>query len=266
MSKNKLAILLLSLTFTFCFAATAKAIYKSNQYPSIQNEKFAIRALLTLHGAQVTYQATTGNGNYGSLKDLRQAYLIDEVTAAGDKYGYRFTVFKTDYTATTPAKFYVTATPRLYRKSGRRSFYTDESGEMHGADKNGAAATTADPVIDTCFSTNEGCSISNVRWLHSAQITYQATIGNGNYGTFNQLYAAGLISQRLANGSLYGYLFAYTIVDRTNNTAASFKISAVPANYGISGIRSFYMAADGVLRGADKNGAPADENDLPIGE
>ncbi len=267
MSKKILAVFFsLSLMLAFCFAASAKTIYKSNQYPSVQSEKFVVSALLLIQGAQITYYSTSGNGNYGSLNDLRQAELIDSILASEEKYGYRFTVFKTDRTATTPAGFYLTATPRLYRKTGRRSFYIDENGEMRGADKNGGAATPADPIIDTCFSGNEGCAIRDVRTLHSAEITYQAISGNGNSGTLNQLYTAGLINQSLASGSNHGYNFTCTIVNATATTPASFKISAVPINYGVSGIRSFYIDESGVIRGADKNGAPADENDPAIQE
>jgi len=170
---------------------------------------------------------------------------------------------------TMPAAFFVTVTPISYRKTGRRSFFINESGETRGADKNGAAATVTDPIIEICQesgNSNEKCVISDLRTLHSAQITYSQTIGNGNYGTFSQLYESSLINQSLVSGFFHGYIFTCTIVARTNNTPASFKISAVPANYGASGIRSFFVDEVGVLRGADKNGAPANEDDPPIQE
>lgn len=265
MSKKNLTIsFLLSLVFTFCFETSAKTIYKNDQYSFAQNEKFVIRALLLIQSAQSTYQATSGKGNFGSLNDLQQAEFIDSVLATGDKYGYHFTVFKTNFSATMPAKFYVTSIPRRYRKTGRKSFYIDESGELHGADKSGEEATVADTIIDTCFSGNESCTIENLRTLHRAQITYQTSVGNGNFGTLNQLYTAGLINQSLASGFNHGYNFTITTINATPNSPAFFKISAVPQNYGITGIMSFYTALDGILRGADKNGASADDNDPPI--
>ena len=39
------------------------------------------------------------------------------------------------------------ATPQSYRKTGRKSFYIDETGVMRGADKNGVTATNDDPPI-----------------------------------------------------------------------------------------------------------------------
>jgi hypothetical protein len=37
-------------------------------------------------------------------------------------------------------------------------------------------------------------------------------------------------------------------------------------HYGEMGIRSFYIDTSGIVRGADKNGAPADVNDPPVVE
>jgi len=266
MSKKFLAVLCFTM-LAFCFQVSAKTTHKNNRSTYVQNERFAIRALQTLHAAQVTYQATAGNGSYGSFSALRQAQLIDSALSSGFKYGYVFQMFTAAQVGTMPAAFFVTVTPISYRKTGRRSFFINEGGEMRGADKNGAAATATDPTINVCQesgNSNEGCAISDLRTLHSAQITYSQTSGNGNYGTFNQLYELSLINQSLASGSLHGYIFTCTIVARTNNAPAAFKISAVPANYGTSGIRSFYVDEIGVLRGADKNGAPANESDPPI--
>jgi hypothetical protein len=212
----------------------------------------------------VTYQATTGNGNYGTFQNLVQAGLIDSALATGLKYGYSYQVFITNSSPTIPATLRITATPLAYRKTGRRSFFIDESGVLRGADKNGAVATVSDPEIEDECLPYEQCAISDLRALYSAEITYSATKGNGNYGTFTQLYEFGLIRKRLASGFLHGYIFTCTIVPQTNSTPASFKISAVPASYGTSGIRSFFIDESGVLRGADKNGAPANEDDPPI--
>lgn len=265
MSKNEFVVFFsLSLILTFCFAVSAKTIGKSNQYPFVQNEKFVVSALASIYGAQATYQAISTDGNYGSLNELKESGFIDSILASGEKYAYRFTIYKIDRTATVSATFYVTATPRLYRKTGRKSFYIDQTGEVRGADKSGEAATVADPVIDTCFSTNEGCAISDLQVFVGAQATYQSAVGNGNYGTLSQLYTANLINQRMSSGSNHGYNFVCTIIARTNSTPASFKITAVPTIYGTTGIRSFFIDESGVIRGADKNGAPADENDQPI--
>lgn len=258
MSKKILAIpFIFALLFAFCSEASA--------YPPAQNERFAIRSLRNLHSAQITYFSTTGNGNYGTFQNLIQAELIGSALATGLKYGYSFQIVTTARTSTTPAAFYVSARPLGYRKTGKRSFYIDEAGVLRGADKNGAAATVADPEIQDECVPYEQCAIDNLRRLHGAQTTYAATLGSGNFGSFNQLRAAGLISASLATGSSSGYNYSYLIVDRVPGVSeASFKLWAVPITYGVTGIGSFYIDTSGVLRGADKNGELADENDPPI--
>lgn len=261
--KTFAAVLLFFLSLVSCFEASAKTNHKNRKSPFIQNEKLVIGAMSALHSAQVTYQAINSSGNFGTFADLRQADLIDSAMALGFKYGYVFSITKTDFAPNTTATFYITATPRVYRKTGRKSFYIAVPGELHGADKNGSPANADDPVIELCYQ-NEECAISGLRRIHSAQITYQATVGNGNFGSFNQLYAAGLLNSRLATGYAHGYTFTYLIIARTEISPAAFKIMAVPENYGATGVRSFFIDTSGVLRGADKNGAPADETDPPI--
>ena len=229
-------------------------------------ERHVMRSLRQIQAAQATYQATTGSGSYGSLENLRQAGLIDAALASGDKYGYVFVVT----TAVGPPRSQATATPRVYRKTGTRSFYIDSSDiEIHGGDLNGQPATSAHPIIDDCTSgmiiENERCTIQDMRSLVGAQMTYQATVGNQNYGTFKALYAAGLIRTGLRYAESRGYRYEYLIIDYVPGTQqASFKIWATPFTYGITGIRSFYIDDTGVLRGADRNGAPADHTDPPI--
>jgi hypothetical protein len=48
----------------------------------------------------------------------------------------------------TETQFELMATPTEYGKSGKRSFFMSETGKLRGADKTGAAATLADPVIE----------------------------------------------------------------------------------------------------------------------
>ncbi|MEP6705313.1 MAG: DUF2950 family protein [Acidobacteriota bacterium] len=47
---------------------------------------------------------------------------------------------------------------------------------------------------------------------------------------------------------------------------ASFKIFATPQVYGVTGVKSFFIATDGVIRGADRQGGHADEDDPPINQ
>ena len=231
------------------------------------NERHVIRSLRLLHGAQATYQATVGAGNYGSFQDLRQAGFIDEALASGSKYGFVFAMS----TTTGPATLRINATPARYRKTGIRSFFIDSGGELRGGDRQGQPASSSDPIIDDCTSgtivENERCTIQDLRIVASAQTTYAATLGNGNYGLFPQLYAAGLLRAGLADYSSRGYNYVVQVIDREPGVnEASYKIWAVPHVYGATGVRSFYVDTTAVLRGADKNGGNADQNDPPINE
>ncbi len=45
-------------------------------------------------------------------------------------------------------KYEATATPKTYGKTGRRSFFMDETGEVRGADHKGRPATVEDPTAN----------------------------------------------------------------------------------------------------------------------
>lgn len=217
----------------------------------------------------MTFASTGGTRNFGSLADLRSHGFIDAVLAEGEKYGYLFTVQTTLGSPGTPAEFVVTAVPRLYRRSGIRSFYMDTSGLLRAADRAGALADASDPEVELCplygYYGNEPCSIWIMRWLHGAQMTYATAFGNRNYGTLAELGSVGFISETIADGVYQGYMYRVEKVNRVPwQSEASFKIFATPQVYGTTGTRSFFISTDGVMYGADKNGNPADENDPPL--
>jgi hypothetical protein len=263
MSKKYFALFfVLFLTLTFCPNIFAK-------YPPIQNERLVMNAMRAIYNAQVQYQATFGAGEFGSFIALRQANLIDGQLASGQKYGYYFTLTTTARTATNPARFTLGAVPRAYRKTGKRSFYIDHRCSLRGADKNGGQATVNDPAIEACVpaiaSQNEALVIQAFRDFHSAQMTYQATVGNGIFGTFSQLYQAGLISAGLATGNYRGYTFDCVVtIQPSPYPPVLYSSRAIPANYGETGFRSFYIDQTGILRGADKHGLYADGTEPPI--
>jgi hypothetical protein len=45
-------------------------------------------------------------------------------------------------------KFEISATPKTYGKTGRRSFFVDNTGTVRGADHRGEPANTDDPAIE----------------------------------------------------------------------------------------------------------------------
>ena len=89
------------------------------------NEGSAVSSLRTIHGAQATFQATTGNGQYAGpggggagaitgLGELQTAGLIDATLASGQKSGYAFLMNNFDFTTganPTPATFAASAEP-----------------------------------------------------------------------------------------------------------------------------------------------------------
>jgi hypothetical protein len=230
------------------------------------NEKFALGALQTIQAAEATFYATAGAGNFGSLQQLRSAGYIDAALATGEKYGYRFSLTTSPFIpGQSFPRFQVSAVAARYAKTGRRSFYTDQSGSLHGEDHNGEPATLKDPLITICYG--EASVISSMRALHSAEFTYQSTAGAGlNYGSLTQLSDFGLIDQTLADGEKCGYFFdviTITAVPATG-TPAVFRVRARPWNYPVSGIRSFFIDESGILRGADHGGAFATVNDPPL--
>src|SRR4028118_624505 len=100
------------------------------------NEGSAVSAMRTLHGAQMTYAATSGAGNYAgatsvdvtALTQLGSASLIDSVLASGTKSGYNFQggrVASVSGTSAAPAQFWFSAVPTVtsgVTQTGTRRF------------------------------------------------------------------------------------------------------------------------------------------------
>jgi hypothetical protein len=121
-------------------------------------ERAAIDALKTVADAVEKYRRT-----YTRLPDslaklgppargtanVESAGLLDAAFAAGTKNGYTFRyVIEGASAIGAPAKFEIAATPQTYGRTGRRSFFRDSSGGLHGADRQGAVGSAADPRVD----------------------------------------------------------------------------------------------------------------------
>jgi hypothetical protein len=67
---------------------------------------------------------------------------------------------------------------------------------------------------------------------------------------------AGVVSKDLATGQLDGYTYRYVVVGAsTTGAPAKYELAAIPADYGRTGGRSFFLDSSGVLRAADHKGA-----------
>lgn len=76
-----------------------------------------------------------------------QAAMVNANLAAGKQNGYLFR-YRIDPDANgNDTKFELAATPEKYGANGRRSFFFDSDGKVHGDDKHGAVATPEDPLI-----------------------------------------------------------------------------------------------------------------------
>ncbi len=108
------------------------------------NEGSAQATVRTLTGAEATYQATAGAGNFASLTELLGQGLIDSVlgTTPFQKSGYTYNVAETDRSGSVPASYLSTASTVVasgVTATGTRNFVSDETGVI----AYGAASTTA---------------------------------------------------------------------------------------------------------------------------
>jgi hypothetical protein len=89
--------------------------------------------------AQRQYKEKTGT-TYGSIEQLIETEILskDSVEAAGYKIDLRLTA----------EGFEVTAVPTEYGKTGKLSFFVDQSGVARGADRGGAAASASDQPVN----------------------------------------------------------------------------------------------------------------------
>ena len=121
------------------------------------NEGSAISSMRTLHGAQMTYAATSGNGEYAgtaanagdevALTTLAGVNLIDNVLGGTSttKSGYKFRGARQASSATTPATFFFAANPTSasgLTQTGTRRFGVNTPGVIV-ADATAANLATA---------------------------------------------------------------------------------------------------------------------------
>ena len=112
----------------------AVAVPKLNTAKENANEMVVIREIQTIHQAQTQYQSQFGKFA-ATLNELgpptsggpgpQAADLIPSSLAVGEKDGYIFTL------TATPQGYTVTANPKVYNSTGRRTFFSDQSMTIH---------------------------------------------------------------------------------------------------------------------------------------
>jgi hypothetical protein len=119
--------------------ATAIAV-NVRDAPVLSRESSATYALYEVESAQTTYKIENKKGRYATLEELVAEKLLDK--GFGERADYQIEI------NASGEKFEATATPKEYGKSGRRSFFLDETGTMRAADHKGKPATASDPPVD----------------------------------------------------------------------------------------------------------------------
>jgi len=122
-------------------------------------ERAAIDALKVIADAVENYRhtyarlpdslASLGPAKRGTAASPDAAGLLDADLAAGVRSGYNFRyVIAGASTLGAPAKFALAATPQTYGRTGRRSFFRDVNGGVHGADRQGSVGSEVDPKVE----------------------------------------------------------------------------------------------------------------------
>jgi len=122
------------------------------------------------------------------------------------------------------------------------------------------AAIAIPNLLASRRAANEGSAQQSLRTIHSAEATYQATAGNGVFGSAANLMSNSLIDSVLGSLSKSGYTFGLT-AGAGSGANATFYATGVPTSTsGVTqtGTRRFGITQVGVLRGDTTLTAPAD--------
>lgn len=126
------------------------------------NEGAAISILRTYHGAQVTYQSTTGNGNYAGIPFVQNSFtvlannrLLDDTLADGMKSGYIFAGHSLQKQGANPACHLAQAYPSIstgLTATGTRAYVINTEGTIY----------SAAPTVNPGYAGNNGTPVCTV--------------------------------------------------------------------------------------------------------
>ncbi len=96
-------------------------------------------ALHMIANVETQYRSDVGQGSFASLDTLIQSQMVSKETV--ENHGYKIEI------TLTGTKFEATATPLEYGKTGKTSYYIDDSNVLRGGDHGGGTASAADKPI-----------------------------------------------------------------------------------------------------------------------
>ena len=246
-----------------------------------QNETKALETLVFITTSQMLlFQQKSQMGTPKEIAETISRKLSPGSVVLQTEKGYRFDIRVHPRSESTQPTSETAATPISYGLNNRKSFYIPFVSvgtlAVYCADKQGAAATDEDPVLldrvglldrvidelkKTQMAAYETAALIDLNSIAKAEEEYLRTIGkNRSYVSLKQLAAARLIDPQLGAGQKGGYRFLV----RVKPGSKSFEAEATPVEYGRTGIGSFYVNQDGIIRGGDKKGIRAGITDKPI--
>jgi hypothetical protein len=108
--------------------------------PVINGETMALYSLSRIVDAEEAFKNEKKKERYGTLEELFGEELLEKNYIEQMEY-------KIELNA-VGERFEVNATPKTYGKSGRRSFFLDETGKVRAADRKGQPAISTDPTVE----------------------------------------------------------------------------------------------------------------------
>jgi hypothetical protein len=130
----------LRLPLSLVRAYAVSALIGVKDAPVISGETTALYALNRIRDAERDFKIHKKKERYGTLEELAGEQLLEKDFIARLEY-------KIELNAVGD-KFEATATPKNYGKTGRRSFFLDETGTVRAADHKGRPATADDTPVD----------------------------------------------------------------------------------------------------------------------
>jgi hypothetical protein len=108
--------------------------------PVLMNETMTVYALNRIASAQSAYKDERKKGRFATLEELMAEELLEKTFLENMEYKFELEV--------VGDKFEISATPKTYGKTGRRSFLLDQTGTVRAADHKGQPANTDDPAVE----------------------------------------------------------------------------------------------------------------------